>query len=238
MATRRTLPRLDESLLLQLPPFARLDRAQIREILNQATPHRFDAGVAIFEEGMKADRFFLLLDGHIRVLRITPAGDQVIALHIPAGQLFGIARAIGLSEYPATAVTATDSIALAWPMPLFDAFGARYEGFTTATYKTVGSRMGEMNARIVELSTQLVEQRVANALLRLIGQSGRPVPDGIQIDFPISRKDLAELTGTTLHTVSRLMTAWERSGVVQSGRKRLTVCDRGRLEEIARSRPE
>jgi CRP-like cAMP-binding protein len=222
---RKTLPRLDESLLTHLPPFSRLDRRQIRTILDQASSRRYDAGARIFNESDPAERFFMLLDGYVRVVRITATGEQVTALHIPAGQLLGIAKAIGRDTYPATAVTATESIALSWPMRLWDGFAADYDGFATETYKTLGHRVGEMNNRIVELATQQVEQRIANALLRLINQTGRKVEGGIEIDFPITRQDLSELTATTLHTVSRLLSAWEKQGLVQSKRKRITVTD-------------
>ena len=85
---------------------------------------------------------------------------------------------------------------------------AEYDGFATETDKTVGARIGEMNTRIMEMATQQVEQRIANALLRLINQTGRNVEDGIEIDFSITRQDLSEMTGTTLHTVSRMLSAW------------------------------
>jgi CRP-like cAMP-binding protein len=224
-ATKRPNTRLDESLLADLPPFSKLGTGQIREILDQASSRRYDAGVAIFEEGHDAGRFYLLLDGYIRVVRITPEGEQVIALHIPSGQLFGIAGALGRTTYPATALTAAESIALSWPMRLWDSFVAKYDGFSTETYKTVGNRINEMNNRIVEMATQQVEQRIACALLRLINQTGRKVEGGIEIDFPITRQDLSEMTGTTLHTVSRLLSAWEKKGLVNSGRKRITVLE-------------
>ncbi len=221
----KVLPRLDESLLTHLPPFSKLERRQIRTILDQASSRRYDKGVHVFDEGEQAERFFMLLDGYVRVVRVTQTGEQVTSLHIPAGQLLGIARAIGRETYPATAVTATESLALSWPMRLWDTFIAEYDGFATETYKTLGHRVGEMNTRIVELATQQVEQRVANALLRLVNQTGRKVEDGIEIDFPITRQDLSELTATTLHTVSRLLSGWEKRGLVESKRKRIKVCD-------------
>lgn len=222
---RSTLPRLDESLLMDLPPFSRLERRQIRTILDQASSRRYEAGAHLFNEGDTAERFFMLLDGYVRVVRITPTGEQVTALHISSGQLLGIAKAIGRETYPATAVMATESIALSWPMRLWDHFVTEYDGFATETYKVLGQRIGEMNNRMVEMATLQVEQRVANALLRLINQSGRKVSDGIEIDFPITRQDLSELTATTLHTVSRLLSAWEKQGLVASRRKHITVCD-------------
>jgi CRP/FNR family transcriptional regulator, nitrogen oxide reductase regulator len=220
---RKTLPRLDESLLTHLPPFARLTRAQIHTILDQASVQRYEEGAALFHEGDPAERFFLLLDGCLRVVRITASGDQVTALHIPAGQLCGIARALGRDTYPATAIAAAESLALSWPMRLWDSYVAEYDGFAANSYKLVGIRIEEMNLRLVEMATQQVEQRVANAVLRLVNVAGRKVEGGIEIDFPITRRDLSELTATTLHTVSRILSAWEKQGLVESRRKHIVV---------------
>lgn len=232
---RKTLPRLDESLLTNVPPFSRLDRRQIRALLDQASSRRYDEGVTVFAEGEPAERFYLLLDGTIRVVRLSGAGEQVTVLHIPAGQLFGIAKALGRDSYPATAITASESIALSWPARLWDTLVSDYEGFASETYKIVGDRVDEMKDRIVETATRRVEQRVATALLRLVNQTGRTVDEGIEIDFPITRQDLSELTGTTLHTVSRLLSGWEREGLVRSGRRRITVRDPHRLLVLSES---
>lgn len=228
--------KLDESLLRDVGPFRRLEKARIREILDLATPRRFDAGAAVFHEGHDADRFYLLMDGVIRVVRTTDAGDTVTALHIPAGQLFGIARALRRESYPATAICAAECLTLSWPMGLWDGFTAKYEGFAEEGYRTLGSRVGEMNARIVELATQQVEQRIAGALLRLVTQSGRKVADGIEVGFPVTRQDISEMTGTTLHTVSRLLSGWEKQGIVASRRRHITVTDPHRLAMIGEGR--
>lgn len=234
------MQKLDESLLSPLPPFSKLSRVQIKTILSHATSRRYDKGVSIFDEGTVADRFYLLLDGTIRVVKITPAGEQVTSLHIPAGQLFGISQALGRDTYPATANAASEILALSWPTSLWASFVANYPGFANETYKTIGERVSEMNTRIVEMSTQHVEQRIARALLRLADQSGRPIEAGTEISFPITRKDVSELTGTTLQTVSRLLSAWERVGLVNSKRKKIIVCDTHRLAALseAGSRPQ
>ncbi len=83
-----------------------------------------------------------------------------------------------------------------------------------------------MQTRITELATQALEQRVAAALLRMVTQSGRKVEEGIEIAFPVTRRNISEITGTTLHTVSRLLSAWEKNGIVQSARKHILVTDR------------
>jgi CRP-like cAMP-binding protein len=215
---------LDPSLLRHLPPFSKLDTEQISDILDQAVSVRYDEGATIFHEGQHAERFYMLLDGYIRVVRLSPQGERVIALHIPSGQLFGITGAFGRDTYPATAVAAVEGIALSWPSHQWDNFSATYDGFASETFKVVGHRIAEMSERIIELATQQVQQRIANALLRLVNQTGRKVSTGIVIDFPITRRDLAEMTGATLHTVSRTLSGWEKEGIIASERKRITVC--------------
>ena len=229
----RPVKKLDESLLTNLPPFISLSRPQIREILDAAQTARYDAGQTVFAEGLPVDRFFLLLDGYVRVQRTTPEGDQIILLHIAPGQLFGIGAALGHKTYPATAMAADDCVVLAWPNRLWPDFIARYDGFATRTYATVGDRLHDMQAVIVEMATKQVEQRIASALLRLITQTGRKVEGGIEVDFPITRQNISDMTGSTLHTVSRLMSAWEKDGIVASARKKITVTAPDRLMSLS-----
>ncbi len=225
----RDVKKLDESLLTNLPPFRGLSQQEIREILDAAQTARYDAGQSVFAEGMTVDRFFLLLDGHVRVQRETSEGDQIILLHIAPGQLFGIGAALGHKAYPATAVAADDCVALAWSNRLWPEFIARYDGFAARTYAVVGDRLSDMHNVIVEMATKQVEQRIASALLRLITRMGRKADHGIEIDFPITRQNISDMTGTTLHTVSRLLSAWERDGIVASSRKKITVTAPHRL---------
>lgn len=227
------LPKLDESLLTGLPPFSRLSRPQVREILDHAASRRFEEGTEIFREGHDADRFYLLLDGYLRVIRTTPGGDQIIVLHISPGQLFGIAPALQRDTYPATAIAAAESIALSWPVRLWSEFTERYEGFATETYKTLGQRLGEIQVTLTEMATQAVEKRVAAALLRMVNQSGRKIESGIEIAFPVTRQNISDMTGTTLHTVSRLLSAWEKDGIVHSTRKHIVVREPHRLVLIS-----
>lgn len=86
----------------------------------------------------------------------------------------------------------------------------------------------------MEISNEQVEQRVAHALLRLTKQAGKKVDTGVEIDFPISRQDIAEMTGTTLHTVSRILSAWESEGLVEGGRQRIILRDAHRLHGLAK----
>jgi CRP/FNR family transcriptional regulator, nitrogen oxide reductase regulator len=94
---------------------------------------------------------------------------------------------------------------------------------------TMGSRLQDAQARLRELATEEVERRVAHTVLRLGSQSGKKEAGGIRIDFPVSKQDIAEMTGTTLHTVSRILSAWQAAGLIEGGRQKLLLRDPHRL---------
>lgn len=224
---------VDRSLVANLPMFVGLCPTEQDELLGESRSTRYPKGTAVFDQGAEADRFFLLLHGHLRVEKTTPQGQQSVVRYVSAGELFGVAQALELTHYPATAVAAVDSIALAWPSASWHRLTAKYPSLISSALQTVGSRLQDTQARVIEISNEQVEQRVAHALLRLAKQAGRKVDSGVEIDFPISRQDIAEMTGTTLHTVSRILSAWESEGIVEGGRQRIVLRDPHKLFGLA-----
>ena len=228
---------IDRSLVADLPLFAGLGPEELDAILSEARSARYAKNSAIFEQGADAHSFFVLLHGHVRASKTTPAGQQVVMRYVTPGELFGVAMAIGLSKYPATATAVDDSVVLAWPSASWPRLVAQHPSLASSTLQTVGHRLQESHTRIIEMSTQQVERRVAHALLRLARQAGRKVEQGVEIDFPISRQDIAEMTGTTLHTVSRTLSGWEQQGLIESSRQRIVLRDPHKLFQLAEQTP-
>lgn len=224
---------VDRSLVSGLPLFAGLEPDDLDEILREAQVLRYPKGANVFEQDAEAHSFFVLLHGHLRVYRLTPDGQQVVVRYVSPGEVFGVAMAIGRNRYPGTAAAVVDSIALAWASAAWPRMVARHPALAANTMQMIGNRLQEQNTRVVEMSTEQVERRIAHTLLRLAGQAGRKVEAGVQIDFPISRQDVAEMTGATLHTVSRILSAWEEKGLVAGGRQRITLRDPHRLMLLA-----
>jgi len=97
---------VDRSLVANLPMFAGLAPDEQDELLREARSVRYPKGTAVFDQGMEADRFYILLHGHLRVEKTTPQGQQSVVRYVSAGELFGVAQAMNLTHYPATAVAA------------------------------------------------------------------------------------------------------------------------------------
>ena len=229
---------VDPSLVADLPMFAGFSGAELAEILREARSARYPRNSEVFSQGEAAHSFFLLLNGHVRASKTTPAGEQVVMRYVAPGEIFGVAPAMGLKHYPATATAVDDSVVLIWPSAAWPRLVARFPALATNTLQAVGSRLQESFTRVVEMSTEQVEQRVAHTLVRLARQSGRTVERGVEIDFPISRQDIAQMTGTTLHTVSRILSGWEQRGLVESGRQRIVLREPEKIFALAEQAPD
>lgn len=222
-------PPVHRSLVASVPLFSNMSADEQDLILARASSHHYSTGTAVFEQGEPASSFYVLLSGRLRVTQLDPTGQQTVVRMVNPGDLFGIARALRRKDYPGTATAVVDSVALQWPMDAWDELTERHPRLAVNAMQTIGQRLQEAHARVRELSTEEVERRVAHAVLRLANQSGKKEAEGIRIDFPISKQDIAEMTGTTLHTVSRILSAWERSGLVQGGRQKLLIREPHRL---------
>src|SRR5579859_4531838 len=229
--------KIDRSLVVDLPLFAGFSNADLDAILSEARSVRVAKNSPVFQQGEEAHSFFVLLHGHVRASRTTPTGEQIVVRYVATGETFGVAKAIGLQRYPATATAADDSVVLAWPSGTWPRLVEKFPALAANTLQTVGARLQETHTRVAEMSTEQVEKRIAHALLRLVNQSGRKVEHGLEIDFPISRQDIAQMTGTTLHTVSRTLSAWETKGLVESSRQKIVILEPHKLFMLAEEDP-
>ena len=225
--------KIDRTVVRSLSLFDRMSDEDLDRLLAHATARRVVQGDAVFEQGEQAANFFLLLHGRLKVTQVTEDGQQIIVRVVHPGDLFGFAKALQRSDYPGTARAVAESVILAWPTDLWPQFVEQNPRLAVSAMQTIGQRLEEAHTRIREMSTQEVERRVAHAVLRLSRQAGRKEEHGVRIDFPISRQDIAEMTGTTLHTVSRILSAWESRGLVEGGRQKLLIRDLPGLSSLA-----
>ena len=126
-----------------------------------------------------------------------------------------------------------DSIEISWSEAALLELIGRHPRIALNLVRIVGKRLKEAQERVRELATLRVEQRVARALPRLASQAGQDTGGGTKIDIPLTRKDLAELSGTTLHTASRILTAWEREDLVVTNNQRVTIRNFSEIKRIA-----
>lgn len=194
---------------------------------------RLSKGTTVFEQGAPADQLFVLLEGRIKAVQATSDGQQVTARFLRPGDPFGCVALMAAGTYPVSTVAEVDCLVAAWNAALMTDFAHQHPKIAMNALAYVGSQLRDTQIRFQEAITEHIEQRIAHALLRLLGQSGRKTAEGIEINFPISRQDIAEITGSRLFTVSRTLSKWQLNGIIKSGRRRVTVVAPHRLLMIA-----
>lgn len=215
--------RLDGSAIRHLPFFAELDSAACDDIARMARVERVLAGETLFRQGDLPKNVFMVLSGEFKATQVTPEGDRVVVRLVGPGDLAGHVSMFCNTPYPATPIAMTESIALAWTPQDFASLMARHPDMSLAVIRSMARTIENAHTRLREAATERVERRIAHALLRLIKQAGHRTESGIEISFPITRHDIALMTGATLFTVSRTLSAWEQRGIVNGGRRHLII---------------
>lgn len=213
--------------------FCGLGEGALDDVMAASTARTLARGTHLFDQEEPASAFFVLLSGRVKVSQLTPEGKEVVVRFLGPGDVAGCAAVLGDSVYPATAEVIEDVRALAFDGRATTALMERHPRIATNAMRVLGARLREAQARCRELATERVERRIARAVVRLARQAGRRVEAGVTIDLPLSRQDLAEMSGTTLFTVSRTMSEWERRGIVALGREKVVVTDPRALVGIA-----
>lgn len=223
---------LNSAVLRRTELFARLDVFALNDVMRHGRTRRIPRGRTVFRRGDTATACHLLLSGRVRIAQ-EDRGNQVVIRYVGPGEIFGALAMFHGGHYPAEATAVTDCVEIQWSSTAITELMRQYPQIALNALSIVGRRLGELQERIRELITEPVDRRIAHALLRLAQHAGHRVKAGIEIDFPLSRKDLAAISGTAHTTVSRILSDWQDKGIIMSGRKRIIVCDLQSLEALS-----
>jgi CRP/FNR family transcriptional regulator, nitrogen oxide reductase regulator len=200
-----------------LPPMALSDVAALARV------RRFPAETQIFSQGDDGVRAHAVIAGGVRISQAGSDGGRIVVRFIAPGEMFGTVALFTDGLYPADAVTIAETLEASWSEnDLLDLMG-RYPRIAINMIRIIGKRLQEVQERLREASTQRAAQRVARAVLRLARQAGHDTLDGTAIKFPLRRRDVADISGTTLYTASRILTGWEKAGLLASHNRHLTI---------------
>lgn len=194
-----------------------------------------EEGEFFFFQGDPATYFYILVAGRAKLLQTNPAGQQVNLRTINEWQMFGALGAVReKATYPATAQALQSSTALAIESSFLKEMMQSRPYLSQSLMQLMTGYIMEMQERYRELATEKVERRIALTVLRLAAQVGRRANSKeMTVELPLSRQDVAEASGTTIFTVSRVLADWERRGLVEAGRERVVIRNPHALVQIS-----
>jgi CRP-like cAMP-binding protein len=216
--------------LARPPLFSGLLPADYTRIVATARVKQFARREVLHIEGDSVQRVLLLTSGFAKMSKLGTSGMEVILRFGVPGDALGAADLFSSGMHSTSAQAFRPCRALVWDAMAFKALVERYPVLHQNMARILIGDLLDLQERFREVATEKVGTRVARQLLRLEEQIGRRVNGAIEIG--LSREELAQMTGTTLFTVSRLFSAWEALGMVRPGRESVSIRDVPMLRAI------
>ena len=184
----------------------------------------------MFFEGDPVSQVMFLTSGSVKLSQTGPSGQEVILRVVGPGEIL-CAECFMKYHHCSTARSMQPSTAVVWGVSQFEAIAARFPALARNISCILLQTLNQLEVRFREVSTEKVATRLSSELVRLARRVGQGSEEQVQI--AISQRDLAQLTGTTLFSVSRILGRWEEQGIVRPQRQGVVVLNILALESMS-----
>lgn len=201
----------------------------LSEIFSKRTYRR---GEIIFTEGERADRFYLLYSGRVKITKASSEGREVIIEIILPGEPFGAMAVLQGGHYPATSEAMEASTTIEASRDALVEVCERFPGLLIKLTSKIADRVRESHEMLKGIAFEKVEARIARVLLRLAEKTGQKTEKGLLINMRLTKQDIAEMTGTTVETAIRTISKFKKEGLVIEENKRIILPEPSALERL------
>ena len=192
----------------------------------------------VFMEGDPPQWFYVVKSGHVKIVRHSRAGKDVVLELLGPGEVFGGVAVIEKRPYPAAAQATEASIVFKIPAEPVIALADRHPSFIREMALMIGRRLRTAHDSVESLAVDPVEARLAATMLRLAEREGRPGNDGVTLPFHLTRQSLADMSGTTVETAIRIVGRWVKDGRLRDDGGRLVLGDLEGLRQLTQGAAE
>jgi len=212
------------------PLFTGVSPEDLERISGAARLKWFARGEILHLESDMVEQVLLLISGSVKFLQLGFKGLEVILRIGAPGDVFDVVSLFATGKHATTAQSIRPCGALVWDAEVFKALVEGLPVLYKNIIRLICGHLLELEERFRELATERVAPRVARQLIRLQEQAGSPRMAKMEIG--LSREGLAQMTGTTLYTISRLLSTWEEDGLVNSRRESMMITDVPALRKV------
>jgi CRP-like cAMP-binding protein len=211
--------------------FTGLSQRECMEIASCARARTFARDEILFTQGQPVRGLILLESGSVKSTQLSAAGSEVLMWMSGSGEAVNVNAEPASCNHTCSARAMEQCRALVWEYQRLQTLLNEYPQLRKNISRILVGRLQELEERFREVATERVAKRLALILLRLLKHVGKPSREGIQVS--LTREELAQMTGTTLFTISRTLSRWAEQGFVQPHREGVVVNDPTRLESVS-----
>jgi CRP/FNR family transcriptional regulator, nitrogen oxide reductase regulator len=227
-SANRPNPAVQVVLMAASALFAGLTPRECTEILSRARIKTFARDEILFAQGQPINSLVLIQAGSVKLTQLSSGGNEVILWMNGSGDVVSVhGHRIGCG-HTCSARAMEQCQTLVWEYSRLQLLVVQYPLIGANIGKILASRLKELEERFREIATEKVSKRLALTLLRLIKSVGKEQREGVEV--ALSREELAQMTGTTLFTISRIISKWAELGLVVPKRQGVVICDPAALK--------
>jgi CRP/FNR family transcriptional regulator len=214
---------LADALRATYPVLAALPADSFDRLLVQARLIDAPAGTVMFDDHAACEAMPLLLEGVIRVSKVSPSGREILLYRVHAGEACVLTSGclLGRTPYPARGVVERDARLVAVPEPVFRRLVAHEDSFRTFVFSLFAARLGELMSLVEAVAFHRLDQRLAALLLG----RGRVLQ--------VTHQSIADELGSVREIVTRLLHHFADDGLVRLSRERIEIIDAPGLRRVA-----
>lgn len=220
----------DFRLARNTPLIATMDDEQAMTLLEDAKVQSYPRGQILFFQDEPADRFYCLLDGWVKISRLSPSGEESVIHVFARGETFAEAAMFEEGTFPVTAEVVDDCRALAIPARSFNETLKRDPSLALSILASMSRHLRALVSQLEQLTTKSSTQRLADLLVRMAGCESGPT----EIRLPLDKSLIAGRLGMQPETLSRSLFKLRAIGV-ETARERIAIADVARLRDFAAS---
>lgn len=203
--------------------FSVLNDDEVEKISGLFEEIKFKNNDTIFVEGDPSDKFYLVAEGSVKIIKHTMMGKDIILEIMSPGDVFGGVAVLDKRPYPAAAQAMDSTTAIRISRQKLMEIMEDYPILKLEIVKYFSDRLRDAHEMLKNIATERVEKRVASLLLKLSEKVGIDDGDFRKINFPLTRQEISEMVGTTVETCIRTMSKLQKNGLVKSSNGRISI---------------
>ena len=209
------------------------DDAALREI---ATVQHFGRSDFVFRSGAPGNNVYFLRSGKVKIHQLSPLGREVILWFCFAGEIFGLAEVASGGGRVVNAQACEASEVLAISQEKFRDYLDRHPRLAMLSMQVLSSRLRVLGEMFVNLVADDVSTRIAKLILRLSARYGTRVGKEVFLNIPLTHQEIADMVGTSRQTVTSVLSALKRQGVLSIENRRIHIESEELLNELTQDR--
>ena len=212
-------------LLKSVSIFWDLNEDELGHIAAKMVTKHFENGNYIFLEDSEGEQCFFVLEGSVKVTRLSKDGREVILAMLNEGDFFGEMSLLDGESRSANVIALEKTKVLTLDRNDFIEVVNDYPQIAVQLLKELARRLRKSDRQIASLSLSDAEKRIALCIIRFADEQGVIKNGKVSIPRTPIQQDIAKMAGTSRETVSRALGLLEKEDLIERNGRELIILD-------------